>query len=299
VSDQKDNALKLPSYGGQALIEGVLMRGSTYLAAAFRAPNGEIITQTEKLGGLYTSKLVKIPFLRGLIILWDALGLGSKYLTISANIQAGEDEKIEGGALTLTLGFSFAIAIGLFFLAPAGIASLFEKWLSLTAFTANMIEGLIRLILIIGYIWGVGKMPDIKRVFSYHGAEHKTINAFESSAPIQVENIKPFSLYHPRCGTGFIVILVVFSIILFALLGPIPNILVKLATRIVLIPVLVMIPYEYMRFSANHISHPVIKYLSSLNMAMQKLTTDEPTDEIIEVAKTAFETMYALENQPV
>jgi uncharacterized protein YqhQ len=299
VSDQKDNALKLPSYGGQALIEGVLMRGSTYLAAAFRAPNGEIITQTEKLGGLYTSKLVKIPFLRGLIILWDALGLGSKYLTISANIQAGEDEKIEGGALTLTLVFSFAIAIGLFFLAPAGIASLFEKWLSLTAFTANMIEGLIRLILIIGYIWGVGKMPDIKRVFSYHGAEHKTINAFESSAPIQVENIKPFSLYHPRCGTGFIVILVVFSIILFALLGPIPNILVKLATRIVLIPVLVMIAYEYMRFSANHISHPVFKYLSSLNMAMQKLTTVEPTDEMIEVAKTAFETMYALENQPV
>lgn len=299
MSDQKDNALKLPSYGGQALIEGVLMRGSTYLAAAFRAPNGEIITQTEKLGGLYTSKLVKIPFLRGLIILWDALGLGSKYLTISANIQAGEDEKIEGGALTLTLVFSFAIAIGLFFLAPAGIASLFEKWLSLTAFTANMIEGLIRLILIIGYIWGVGKMPDIKRVFSYHGAEHKTINAFESSAPIQVENIKPFSLYHPRCGTGFIVILVVFSIILFALLGPIPNILVKLATRIVLIPVLVMIAYEYMRFSANHISHPVFKYLSSLNMAMQKLTTVEPTDEMIEVAKTAFETMYALENQPV
>lgn len=298
MSDQKDSALKLPSYGGQALIEGVLMRGSTYLAAAFRAPNGEIITQTEKLGSLYTSKLVKIPFLRGLIILWDALGLGSKYLTISANIQAGEDEKIEGSALTFTLVVSFAIAIGLFFLAPAGIASLFEKWFSLSAFEANTIEGLIRLILIIGYIWGVGKMPDIKRVFSYHGAEHKTINAFESSAPIKVENIKPFSLYHPRCGTGFIVILVVFSIILFALLGPIPNILVKLATRIVLIPVLVMVAYEYMRFSANHISHPIFKYLSSLNMAMQKLTTVEPTDEMIEVAKTAFETMYELENQP-
>jgi uncharacterized protein YqhQ len=298
MSDQKDSTLKLPSYGGQALIEGVLMRGSTYLAAAFRAPNGEIITQTEKLGGLYTSKLVKIPFLRGLIILWDALGLGSKYLTISANIQAGEDEKIEGSALTLTFIVSFAIAIGLFFLAPAGIASLFEKWLALSAFTANMIEGLIRLILIIGYIWGVGKMPDIKRVFSYHGAEHKTINAFESSAPMRVENIKAFSLYHPRCGTGFIVILVFFSIILFTLLGPIPNILVKLATRIVLIPVLVMVAYEYMRFSSNHVSHPVFKYLSSLNMAMQKLTTVEPTDEMIEVARTAFETMSILENQP-
>lgn len=297
MSDQKDASLKLPSYGGQALIEGVLMRGSKYLAAAFRTPTGEIVTRTEKLGGLYTSRFVKIPFLRGLIILWDALGLGSKYLTISANIQAGEDEKIEGPALTLTLILSFAIAIGLFFLAPAGIASLFEKWLTLTAFTANMIEGLIRLILIIGYIWGVGKMPDIKRVFSYHGAEHKTINAFESSVPIEVDAIKPFSLYHPRCGTGFIVILVVFSIILFALLGPIPNILVKLSTRIVLIPLLVMIAYEYMRFSANHISHPVFKYLSTINMTMQKLTTVEPTDEMLEVAKTAFDTMYVLENQ--
>ena len=297
MTNLKDSELKLPSYGGQALIEGVLMRGSRYLAAAFRAPNGEIITHTEKLGGLYTSKLVKIPFLRGLIILWDALGLGTKYLTISANIQTGEDEKIEGPALTLTLILSFAIAIGLFFLAPAGVATIFEKWLNLTAFTANMIEGFIRLILIIGYIWGVGKMPDIKRVFSYHGAEHKTINAFESSVPIEVKYIKPFPVYHPRCGTGFIVILVVFSIILFALLGPIPNIFVKLATRIVLLPVLVMVAYEYMKFSANHISHPVFKYLSSINMAMQKLTTVEPTDEMIEVAKTAFETMYELENQ--
>lgn len=298
MTEQPDKQLKLPSYGGQALIEGVLMRGSKYLAAAFRTPTGEIVTRTEKLGGLYTSRLVKIPFLRGLIILWDALGLGTKYLTISANIQAGEDEKIEGSALTLTLILSFAIAIGLFFLAPAGIASLFEKWLSLTPFAGNMIEGFIRLILIIGYIWAIGKMPDIKRVFSYHGAEHKTINAFESSAPMEVNSIKLFSLYHPRCGTGFIVILVVFSIILFALLGPIPNILVKLATRIVLIPVLVMVAYEYMRFSANHISHPVFRYLSSINMAMQRLTTVEPTDEMVEVAKTAFETMYALENQP-
>jgi uncharacterized protein YqhQ len=175
MTQLKDNELKLPSYGGQALIEGVLMRGSHYLAAAFRAPSGEIIVQTEKLGGLYTSKLTKIPFLRGLIVLWDAIGLGTKYLTVSANIQTGEDEKIEGPAMTLTIIFSFVIAIALFFLAPAGIATLFEKWFNLTPFTANMTEGLIRLILIIGYIWAVGKMPDIRRVFSYHGAEHKTI----------------------------------------------------------------------------------------------------------------------------
>ncbi len=296
VVNKKDSELKLPSYGGQALIEGVLMRGSRYLAAAFRAPDGSIVTKTEKLSGLYTTKLVKIPFLRGLIILWDALGLGTKYLTISANIQAGEDEKIEGPALTITLLISFAVAIGLFFLAPAGIATLFEKWLSLTSFVSNMIEGFIRLVFTIGYIWAVGKMPDIKRVFSYHGAEHKTINAFEASSTMDVSGIKPFPVYHPRCGTGFIVILMVFSIILFALLGPIPNILVKLLSRILLLPILVMIAYEYMKFSANHINHPVLKYLSSINMAMQRLTTVEPSDDMIEVANTAFETMYKLEN---
>lgn len=293
----KDNELKLPSYGGQALIEGVLMRGSRYLAAAFRSPTGEIIVQTEKLGGLYTSKLTRIPFLRGLIVLWDAIGLGTKYLTVSANIQTGEDEKIEGPAMTLTIILSFVIAIALFFLAPAGIATLFERWLILTPFTANMIEGLIRLILIIGYIWSVGKMPDIRRVFSYHGAEHKTINAFESSSKIDVCSIKPFSLYHPRCGTGFVVILVVFSILLFALLGPIPNIFIKLGTRIFLLPVLVMIAYEYMKFSANHIDHPIFKYLSVVNMAMQRLTTNEPSNEMIEVAAMAFNRMYALEHE--
>jgi len=292
----KDSELKLPSYGGQALIEGVLMRGSRYLAAAFRDPSGQIIVQTEKLGGIYASKLTKIPFLRGLVILWDSLGLGTKYLTISANLQAGEDEKIDAPAMTLTMIISFAIAIGLFFLAPAGIAVLFERWFSLTPFTGNMIEGLVRLVLIIGYIWGVGKMPDIKRVFSYHGAEHKTINAFEASSPIDIEGIKPFSLFHPRCGTGFIIILVIFSIILFTLIGPIPNILLKLTSRIVLLPILVMISYEYMRFTANHASHPILKYLSVINMKTQKLTTVEPDDGIIEVAAMAFNTMYALEN---
>lgn len=294
-SFQKDNDLKLPAYGGQALIEGVLMRGSRFLAAAFRSPSGEIIVQTEKLGGLYTSKLIKIPFLRGLIILWDALGLGTRYLTISANIQTGENEKIEGPAMAATMFFSFTIAIALFFLAPAGIASILEKWLNTSPFTTNMIEGLIRLIFVILYIWAVGKMPEIKRVFSYHGAEHKTINAFESSSSIDVCGIKPFSLYHPRCGTGFIVILVVFSIILFTILGPIPNIFLKFASRIILLPVLVMSAYEYMKFSANHIDHPVFKYLSVINMGMQRLTTVEPSDDMLEVAATAFNTMYALE----
>ena len=296
MNHKTDKDLKLPSYGGQALIEGVLMRGSKYLAAAYRLPDGEIKVETEELGGLYKTRLVRIPFLRGLIILWDAIGLGSKYLTKSANYQTGEDEKIEGPAMALSLVISFTIAIALFFVAPAGVASLLEKWLGLSAVYGNLIEGLIRLILVIVYIWGIGRMPDIKRVFSYHGAEHKTINAFESSETLSVESIKKYSLYHPRCGTGFIIILVVFSVILFVLLGPINNIFIKIASRIVLLPILVMISYEYMRFAANHSSNPVFRLLSFINMSMQRLTTVEPDEKMLEVSLTAFNTMYTLEN---
>ena len=148
-----------------------------------RDPSGKIIVQNEKLGGIYTSSIVKIPFLRGLVILWDAVGLGTKYLTFSANIQTGEEEKIEGPALTLTIIVSFAIAIGLFFLAPAALVQLFQHWIKISAFIGNLIEGLIRLVFVIGYMWLIGKMPDIHRVFMYHGAEHKSVFAFELKAP--------------------------------------------------------------------------------------------------------------------
>lgn len=287
--------LKLPAYGGQALIEGVLMRGKNFLAAAMRDPSGKIQIETEKLQGLYTSKIAKIPFLRGLILMWDAIGLGTKYITISANYQTGEDEKIEGPMLFGTLIFSFTVAIGLFFLAPAGIAVLLEKWSSISPFSANLIEGLIRLLFVVLYIWGVGKMADIKRVFTYHGAEHKTINAFEAGEILTPQNVKKYSLFHPRCGTGFILILVVFSVILFALIGPLPNLLWRLASRVILLPVLVMVAYEFMRFTANHLDNRFIRILALPGMAMQRLTTVEPTEDILEVAIAAFREMYKLE----
>ena len=292
--------LKMPSYGGQALIEGVLMRGQNFLAAAFREPSGSIKVITEKLGGIYTSRITKIPFLRGLVILWDAIGLGTRYITLSANIQTGEDEKIEGPAMFATIAFSFVIAIGLFFLLPAGIGTLLQKWLGISSFVANMFEGLIRLFLVILYIWGVGKSKDIRRVFTYHGAEHKTINAFEAGSELIPSEVKKFSLHHPRCGTGFILILVLFSVILFTLIGPIDNIFIKLSSRIILLPVLVMVSYEYMRFASNHLSNKYLRLLSYPGMAMQKLTTFEPSDDVLEVAITAFTNMYDLEisNKP-
>lgn len=287
--------LKLPSYGGQALMEGVLMRGSHYLSAAVRDPSGKIIVQSEKLGGIYASSIVKIPFLRGLVILWDAIGLGTKYLTFSANVQTGEDEKIEGPALTITVLISFAIGIGLFFLAPAAIVQLFQHWLNINSFVGNLIEGLIRLVFVIGYMWAVGKMPDIHRVFMYHGSEHKTINAFESGSELTPEKVSLFSLQHPRCGTGFVLIVVVFSVIIFALLGPL-SIFWRLATRVLLLPIIIMLSYEYMRFLANHLDNSFIRILEAPNLAMQRLTTAEPTLEMLEVAITAFKSMYDQEN---
>jgi uncharacterized protein YqhQ len=292
----KNQDLKMPSYGGQALIEGVLMRGQKFLAAAFREPDGSIKIVSEELGGLYKSKISKIPFLRGLIGLWDALGLGMKYITISANVQTGEDEKIEGPAMVLTMVVSFALAIGLFFLLPTGIAALIQKSVKITPFFTNLLEGVIRLLIIILYIWLVGKSKDIRRVFTYHGAEHKTINAYEAGANLTPKEVSKFPLYHPRCGTGFILILVIFSIILFTLIGPIPNLLLRLSSRVILLPLLVMLAYEYMRFSSNYLSHPVLKYLSTPGMFLQRLTTNEPSDDILEVAIAAFKRMYELEN---
>jgi uncharacterized protein YqhQ len=228
---------KLPSYGGQALIEGVLMRGSNYLAAAFRKPDGEIEVVSEKLTGIYTSRVKKIPFLRGLIMLWDALVLGTRFLTTSANFQTGENEKIEGPTLYISMGGALLVGVAIFFLLPAAIGQGFESLLKVNHWWSNLVEGIIRLALLIGYIWAIGKMPDIKRVFGYHGAEHKVINAFESGADLTPENVMRYSVEHPRCGTSFLLTVVILSVVLFSFLGPLP-ILWRLLSRIILIPVL-------------------------------------------------------------
>ncbi len=171
---------RLPLYGGQAVIEGVLMRGTRYVAMAMRTPDGQIAMHQETLGGLYASNWMKTPFLRGLVGLWDALVIGIRFLTISANAQTGEDEKLEGPQLYLTLGASLLIGVGVFFLAPAALGQWTESLFGWNAFTSNVVEGIVRLILLVLYIWLIGFMPDVRRVFEYHGAEHKTINAFES-----------------------------------------------------------------------------------------------------------------------
>jgi uncharacterized protein YqhQ len=287
--------LKLPNYGGQALIEGVLMRGAKNVAAAFRMPDRSINVQSEALTGIYASKIAKIPFLRALVILWDSLGLGMRYLTISANMQAKEGEKLESGDIGGAVLVSLAIAVGLFFLLPAGIGRLVGGWFDGTPLVINLIEGFVRLILVIGYIWAIGFMPDIRRVFAYHGAEHKTINAFESGAPLTPESVAGFSLQHPRCGTSFVLTMVVFSVIVFALLGD-PGWIWLVISRIVLLPVIAMLAYEYIRWISNHLDNPIVRFLAKPNLALQYLTTREPSMDMLEVAIISFNTMYEKEN---
>jgi uncharacterized protein YqhQ len=286
---------RMPSYGGQAVIEGVMMRGKKFVSMAMRAPDGQIVLHHEALSGIYQSRLARIPFLRGLVTLWDALGLGMRFLTISANTQSGEDEKLEGPALYLTLGISLLLGVAMFMLAPAAIGQGIEKWLGWSAWWSNVLEGIVRLLIVVGYIWAVGRMPDIQRVFAYHGAEHKTINAYEAGAELSPGTVTGFTREHPRCGTSFLLTLVLLSVILFAFLGPLPT-LWRLASRIILLPVLAGLAYEYIRWTAAHLESPFVRAIVKPNLALQGLTTREPDLPMLEVAITAFNDMLAREN---
>jgi len=296
------------SYGGQAVIEGVMMRGSKSLSVAVRNPKDEIIIHTEPLDArIYGGRMARVPFVRGLTLLWDALGLGIKSLMFSAEV-ALEDEKEEGagnvfeGPLqwgTILLSLSFSIA--LFFVLPAFVGGQIEKMLGLERahLVSNIIEGLIRLSLLVGYIWVIGRLPDIKRLYGYHGAEHKTINAYEAGAELTPESVAKHSLQHPRCGTAFLLTVVIISILFFSLFPPM-SIPVRILSRIVFFPVVAGIAYEVIRFTARHQDKAIIRAITKPNLALQRLTTREPDEGMLAVAIAAFKEVLATEvEQPV
>ena len=287
---------RIITYGGQAVIEGVMMRGQKAYAIAMRAPDGTIAIHTQKLANVYRSGITKIPFLRGSILLWDALGLGMNALTISANTQTGEDEKLEGPALYLTLGLSLTLGIGLFFLLPAGIGGAAEHYLGWSSWVNNLTEGVLRLLFLIGYIWGISFMPDVKRLFMYHGAEHKTINAFEAGAELTPEVVAKYPIEHARCGTAFLLTLVLLSILIFTALGPMP-IVWRLLTRVLFIPILAGIAIEYIRWTANHLDSPFVQMLIKPNLALQHLTTSTPDNSMLEIAIASFQSMRKAEQE--
>ncbi len=287
---------RIITYGGQAVIEGVLMRGQKAYAVAMRAPDGSIAVHVEKLAGIYSSAVARIPFLRGVILLWDALGLGMRALTLSANVQSGEDEKLEGAPLYLTLAFSLAFGVGLFFLLPAAVGGAAEHYLGWNAWWNNLLEGVLRLALLIGYVWAIGFMPEVNRLFMYHGAEHKTINAYEAGAELTPETVAQYPIEHARCGTAFLLTLVLLSILVFSALGPLP-LFWRLATRVLFLPLLAGVAVEYIRWTANHLENPFVRWLIKPNLALQRLTTRVPDRAMLEVAIRSFQSMQKAERE--
>jgi uncharacterized protein YqhQ len=299
------------NYGGQAVIEGVMMRGSRSVAVAVRNPQNKIVIHIEPLNqAVYGGKLIKTPFVRGLVMLWDALGLGIKALMFSADVSADEEgssKPAEAFSKPVQIGtilLSLSMSIGLFFVLPAFLGGLVESWLGGTqsaTYWSHLAEGAVRLLLLIGYVSLIGLMEDVRRLYGYHGAEHKTINAYEAGAELTPAKVAQYPIEHPRCGTAFLLTVVIISIILFTLIPLEPleaimhPILARILTRIALLPIVAGLAYEYIRFSAKHLDNPIIKLLTKPNLALQHLTTKEPDETMLEVAIAAFESMMAYE----
>jgi len=279
-------------YGGQAVIEGVMMRGRNRVAVAVRKPDGEIALHEEPLPPrIYQSRIARTPFLRGLVLLWDALGLGTKALMWSADAAIGEEEGsvgFSGPVAWGTVALSLTFGVGLFFLLPTAVSHWIEDALGLSKIASSFVEGAIRILLFIGYIILIARMEEIRRVFAYHGAEHKTINAYEAGAALIPTEVARFSTLHTRCGTSFLLFVLLISIILFVPLQ-FDAWYLRLASRLPLIPVVAGISYEFLRFSTRHQGNPIMRLLIAPGLAMQKLTTREPSLDMLEVAICALQ----------
>lgn len=324
------------SYGGQAVIEGVLMRGANDFAIAVRDPEGQIVVHEEPLNKhLYRGFIAKTPFLRGIIGLWDAMGLGTKALMWSADVALGEDEDVSfGGAVGfVTVAVSLLIGVGLFFLLPTTAATGIGNMLGLTstdtdaiveegepipdtaeegesegrafifyealpvgwdATIINFIESVIQLGLLVGYISLIARLEDVKRLFSYHGAEHKTINAYEAGDELKPEIVAKYPIEHPRCGTAFLLTVVFVSVFVFSLIGR-PPFFWLIMSRVVFIPIIAGISYELLRLSAANVHRPWVRVLVTPNLMLQHLTTREPDLDMLEVAIVSFKHVLASE----
>lgn len=272
--------------GGQAVIEGVMMRGPGKIAVAVRKPNGEITVDLKDAGSISDRyPILKKPFLRGVVSLVESLGYGMKALSFSAQASGEEEESGESMSsleMAGTIAVSVGLAVLLFVVLPTGAMKLLQNE-GVSPMVLNLCEGLLRLGIFLLYIWGISRQKDIQRVFQYHGAEHKTIYTYEHGLPLRVENVRPFSTLHPRCGTNFLMIVMLISIFIFTFLGW-PSLWERILSRILLMPVVAGISYEIIRFAGKHMDKPWVRAAILPGLALQKLTTRQPDDSQIEVA---------------
>jgi len=289
------------TYGGQALIEGVLMRGRDAIAVAFRHPDGRILWDTERLdSGVHGSRWARLPLIRGLVVLYETLVVGTRWLVRSAGIQA-EDEGVElgRGSIVLMLAITLAAGIGIFFLLPLFIASVATAGIpNEDQFVQHLVEGLVKVAIFLAYLAIIGQAPDIKRVFQYHGAEHMTIHALEAGDPLTPDAIRRYPTAHPRCGTEFLVVVIALSIVAFGLVGR-QDPIVMVGSRILLIPVIAAVGYEILRWGARHRGNAIVRTIMWPGILVQKITTRQPTDAMIEVAIVSMEQALEADGEPL
>jgi hypothetical protein len=287
------------TYGGQALIEGVLMRGRDALAVALRHPDGHIVYATERLdSGFHGTRWSKWAFVRGLVVLYETLVVGTRWLVRSANVQAKEEGvELGKGSIILMLLMTLVAGVGIFFLLPLLIASLTTANVE-NGLIQHLVEGLTRVAIFLGYLVLIGRAPDIARVFQYHGAEHMTIHALEHGDPLTVTEVRKYPTAHQRCGTEFLVVVILLSIIAFSLVGR-QEPLIMVGSRLLLIPVIASVGYEILRFGARHRANRFIKVLLYPGLLVQMITTKQPTDDMIEVAIVSMEQALEADGESV
>ncbi len=274
------------NYGGQAVLEGVMMRGPRRAAVAVWSPRGELVFRVEPLPR--RGRLARLPFLRGVLLLWDALTLGTRALLFSAQVLDEEEGELpQGWQLSAMVAVSLLAGVGLFLLLPALVGRGLEAWLGIPEL---LTEGVVRIGLLLGYLAAIGRIPEIDRVFGYHGAEHKAIHAYEAGEPLTVEAARRYSRLHPRCGTGFLLVVVIVAILLYA---PLKGMgwpwWGQLLGRLGLVPVLGGVAYEFIRLGAANQHRPWVRTLLWPTLALQRLTTREPDDRMLAAAIAALE----------
>ncbi|MEE8413277.1 MAG: DUF1385 domain-containing protein [Dehalococcoidales bacterium] len=272
-------------YGGQAVVDGVMMRGQKTAVTAVRRPDGGLAINTQLLSGLYTGRMRKTPLVRGIIVLIEAMVLGIKALLFSANISLEEEEEeISGGMIGLIVTVSLVFSVALFFIVPLLLTRLFNFNSSLVF---NLVDGLIRVTILITYLKLMTLIPDIRRTFAYHGAEHTVVNAYERGIPIELEAVRGQGKEHVRCGTSFMFVVLVISIFVFGIIG-IHSVWEMILSRVVLIPVIASISYEAIYFGARHTGNSLVRAMLAPGLWLQALTTREPDDGQLEVAIAAL-----------
>lgn len=278
-------------YGGQALIEGVMMRGPRDIAMSVRLPDGTLETTRKSIPSIYTGRLRRVPLFRGILVLLETLLLGTKALLYSAEKAASgeEGEEMPKAVLWLTVAASLGFGVLLFFVVPLLISRSLDQYI-MSDLVSNLLEGVLRMAIFVLYVALIGLMPDVKRVFAYHGAEHRVINAYESGIPLSPESVQEYSTSHARCGTSFMFVVLVVSILVLALLGR-PPIWIGILSRVLLLPLIAAASYEIIKWSADRQQNPLVRSITLPGLLLQRLVTRQPDSSQVEAAIAALQTV--------